>query len=44
VLVTEPRHSVSVNETIEISCPPSDVYVFDAEDGRLLTHSIEIAR
>jgi multiple sugar transport system ATP-binding protein len=40
VLVTDPRQAAAVGDDIDVSCTPSDVYVFDAGDGRLLSHGI----
>jgi len=40
VLVVEPRQAPPVGETVIVSCAPSDVYVFDAGDGRLLSHGL----
>jgi multiple sugar transport system ATP-binding protein len=40
VLVVEPRQAPPVGEVIVVSCAPSDVYVFDAGDGRLLSHGL----
>jgi ABC-type sugar transport system ATPase subunit len=40
VVVVEPRHAPSVGETVVISCEPSDIYIFDADDGHLLSHGL----
>lgn len=40
VLVVDPRQAPSVGDTVKISCAPSDIYVFDAADGRLISHGL----
>jgi ABC-type sugar transport system ATPase subunit len=40
VLVIEPRQAPAVGESVVVSCPAADVYVFDAADGRLLSHGL----
>ncbi len=40
VLVSEPRLALAAGSTVEVSCPPADVYVFDASDGHLISHGL----
>jgi multiple sugar transport system ATP-binding protein len=40
VLVVEPKGAPRVGEEVTVFCSPSDLYVFDAGDGRLLSHGL----
>jgi multiple sugar transport system ATP-binding protein len=40
VLVAEPKSAPRTSEEVTVSCSPSDLYVFDAGDGRLLSHGL----
>jgi multiple sugar transport system ATP-binding protein len=38
VVVVNPREAPQVGDGVELSCAPGDVYLFDADDGRLIRH------
>jgi len=40
VMVVEPRLAPRVGEEVTVSCAANDIYVFDAGDGRLLSHGL----
>src|SRR5689334_18047632 len=40
VLVADPKKAPRAGEEITVFCSPSDLYVFDAGDGRLLSHGL----
>jgi ABC-type sugar transport system ATPase subunit len=37
VMVVEPSQAPRVGEEVTVSCAPADIYVFDRDDGRMLS-------